>query len=205
MLEESVISIEDATAREVLHKITSGEGLHSDKVLKLLEELSGDELTVGEFDDGDMEKLGDELFYSWYSHHNYVAALAELRPLILQCNTSGSVKHLVGQVKQCYAFQQYDAAFALCRTLLEASIRDICVRCELIPEPGDKAILLDKYSWRCLRDKVSCGSLNEKLKDLYGHLSEVLHARRSVTAEEVQAVFQETLSAIEELYGSHGL
>ena len=136
ILDESAISIEDTTARQILHKISSGDGLHSDKVVKRLKELSGDDLAVGEFDDADMEKLGDELFYSWYSHHNYVTALAELRPLILQSDTSESVKHLVGQVKGCYAFQQYDAAFALCRTLLEASIRDICVRCELIPEPG---------------------------------------------------------------------
>ena len=40
MLEESVISIEDATAREVLHKITSGEGLHQE-TLSAIEELYG--------------------------------------------------------------------------------------------------------------------------------------------------------------------
>ena len=175
MLDESAISIEDITAREILHKISRGEGLRFDKFVKWIEELSGDDLAFGEFDDADMEKLGDELFYSWYSPHSYVTALAELRPLILQCDTSPSVKHFVGQIKGCYAFQQYDAAFALCRTLLEASIRDICVRCELLPEPGEKVTLLEKYNWRCLRDKVSCGSLNEKLKGLYERLSEVLH------------------------------
>ena len=205
MLDESVVSIEDGMAREVLHKISNGEGLPTDGFVKRLEELSGDDLALGEFDDVDIERLGSELFYSWFSHHEYVNALAELRPLILRSDAPQSVRRLVQEAKDCYAFQQYDAAFALCRMLIEASIRDICVRRGLLPEPDDKVVLLEKYSWRSLRNKVSCGSLNEKLEILYGRLCEVSHARRSATAEEARAMFRETLSAIEELYGNHGL
>ena len=180
ILDESVISVEDATAREVLRKITNGDGLQADKIVQRLQELGGGDLEVGELDDADVEELGSELFYSWYSHHEYVRALAELRPLILRSGASESVTRLTGQIKGCYAFQQYDAAFGLCRTLIEASIRDICVRRNLLPEAADDAVLLEKYSWEYLRNRVSCGSLSERLKDLYGRLSEVLHARRSV-------------------------
>ena len=204
MFDESVISVEDARAREILHKISSGDGLQSDKIVERLQELGGGDLAVRELDDADVEELGSELFYSWYSHHEYVRTLAELRPLILRRGTSESVKRLTGQIKSCYAFQQYDAAFGLCRTLIEASIRDICVRRRLLPEPANDAVLLEKYSWEDLRNKVSCGPLNQSLKDLYRRLSEVLHARRAVGIADVREVFEETLLVIEDLYESHG-
>ena len=204
LLEASVISVGDAKAGEILRKIADGDDLQPDEIVKQLLRRD-DELTAEEFDDLDIERLGSELFYSWYSHHEYVRALAELRPLILRSDASQSVHRLVGEVKDCYAFQQYDAVFALCRMSIEASIRDICVRRGLLPEPDEKVILLEKYRWKELRDKVSIGSLNEKLEILYGRLCEVVHARRSATAGEARAMFRRTLSLIEELYGSHGL
>ena len=184
MLDEPTISVEDAGVREVLHTISK---------------------EVGEFDDAAIEKLGAELLYPWFSHHDYVRALDELRPLILQCDTSESVKRLVGQVRGCYAFQQYDAAFGLCRTVLEASIRDICVRQGLFHDLSENAVLYEKLNWCKLRNKVSCGQLNKKLKDLYGRLCEVLHAQRAAVAKDAREVFQETLLVIEELYEFHGL
>jgi hypothetical protein len=63
---------------------------------------------------------------------------------------------------------------------------------------------IEKYRGKELRDKVSIGSLNEKAENLYSRLCEVVHARRSATAEEARAMFRRTLSLIEELYGSHG-
>ena len=203
MLDESVISVEDATACEVLHKIASSDGLQSDKFVKRLKQLKGyDALATGEFDDADIEELGSKLFYSWYSHHEYVRALDELRPMILRCDTSESVERLVERVRRCYAFEQYDATFGLCRTLLEASIRDICVRRGLFPELSNNAILYEKCNWRQLRDRVSSGRLNEKLKDLYGRLCEVLHARKAVVSKDAREVFLETLLVIEKLYES---
>ena len=147
----------------------------SDKVIERLAALSGEDISL-EFDNAELEELGSELFYSWYSHYEYVTGLAELRPLILRGAAPESVTRLVRQVKDCYAFQQYDAAFGLCCTLLEASIRDICERCGLFPDLGENVVLYEKYNWGQLRDKVSSGSLRERLRDLYGRLCEVMHA-----------------------------
>ena len=158
-----------------------------------------------EFDDTTLEKLGSELFYSWYSHQEYVRALGELRPLVLRSAAPESIERLTWQVKQCYAFQQYDAAYALCRTLLEASIRDICVRCRLFPDLGEDVILFGKYRWSQLRDEVSSGLLRDKLNDLYARLSAVLHARRTVDADEARETFEETLKVIEWMYEEHEL
>lgn len=205
LLDESAIPVEDAEAREVLRKIDRNDGFRSDKIAERINDRPGEDLTAEVFDDADFERLGSDLFYSWYSHYEYVSALHELRPLILRCDTSETVKRLTGQVKRCYAFQQYDAAFGLCRTLLEASIRDICVRRRLFPDLHENAVLFERFTWAKLRNKVSTGHLNEKLKDLYERLSEVLHARKTVGENEAREVFGDTLLVIEKLYEFHDL
>lgn len=88
--------------------------------------------------------------------------------------------------------------------MLEASIRDISVRLGLLPEPTDNQTLVEHYSWGCLRNNVSSGRLNEKLKIHYGRLCEVTHARRATTAGDALAQLRDTLSVIEELYGYDG-
>lgn len=205
LLDKSVVPTADRNAAEVLRKIGSGDGFPSDEIIDWLAALRNEDISSDQFDDAELEELGSELFYSWYSHGEYVKALGELRPLVLRNTASESVTRLIWQVKQCYAFKQYDAAYGLCRTLLEASIRDICERCKLFPDLGENVVLYEKFSWYRLLEKVSSGSLKEKLRDLYGRLCEVLHARRTVTAEEARAAFMETLEAIELLYKRHDL
>lgn len=114
LLDESTASVANAEAAEVLRKISGGEGLPSDKIIERLAAHSGEDISAGDFDDAEIEELGSKFFYSWYSHHEYIAALAELRPLILRSVAPESVTRLVRQVKNCYAFQQYDAAYGSC-------------------------------------------------------------------------------------------
>ena len=205
LLDKSAARVADEGAAEILRKVGSGDGLLSDKIICRLAAHSGEDASTHEFDEAELEELGSELFYSWYSHFEYVRALGELRPLVLHSATSEIVERLVWQVKQCYAFQQYDAAYALCRTLLEASIRDICMRRQLFPDLGENVILYEKYKWYQLRNRVSTGKLRDKLKDLYGRLSAVLHARQTVTAKIAHETFGETLEVIEWLYEENEL
>ena len=195
LLSESVILVGDEKASKILRKVASGTDLQSDEFIKQLRTYKEDESAAEAFDDLDTEELGLELFYSWYSHHEYITALAEMRPLILQCDTSKGVRRLVGEVKQCYAFQQYNAVFAMCRALLEESAREI-------GEQRGLHRIRGKYGQDLLK-KVSDGPLRKKLKDLYDRLSKVSHALREATAEDARKVFQKTLSAIEELYEDH--
>ena len=115
------------------------------------------------------------------------------------------MSRLVRGIKDCYAFKQYDAAFNLCRTAVEASVRDICVRRSLFPNLGENVILFEEFRWSQLRDKVSSGELRERLRDLYRDLSTVLHGRRTVTKEEARRAFESTLQTIEQLYAAHDL
>ena len=205
LLDEPVVSVSDADAREVLKKISGGDGLPSDKVIEQLGAFSGEHIPIDELDGGDFEQLGSELFYSWFSHFEYIESLAELRPLIVCQSVPKSVSRLVQQVKDCYAFQQYDAAYGLCRIVIEASIRDICVRCQLFPNLGENVILFAKFNWPQLRDKVSSGPLRKRLESLYSDLSVLVHGRKTVTRKEARDAFEETLQVVEQLYAAHGL
>jgi hypothetical protein len=124
VLDEPTATIEDPTAGAILRKISGGEGLPSDRIIECLVRNSGEEYSIEEFTDEEIEELGHKIFYTWFSHHEYVQGLRDLRPLILRNPVSEFVSQLVRQVRDCYAFQQYGAAYGLCRTLIEACVRD---------------------------------------------------------------------------------
>ncbi len=205
LLDESAIPVANADAAAVLRKISTGDGLPSDKVIERLAAQTGEDIEAFEFDGEEIEQLGSDLFYSWFSHHDYIRGLADLRPLILRVAVPESVSQLVGQVKGCYAFQQYDAAYALCRMVIEASVRDICVQRRLFPNLGDNVALFEKFRWCDLRDRVSSGPLRERLRKLYADLSAVVHSRKSVSQKEARVAFEETLQVVEQLYAENGL
>lgn len=204
-LETAVATIADNDASAVLRKISGGDGLPSDRVIGQLFGLATPASLADSLDEHELQQLGESLFHSWFSHHEYIAGIAELRPLILKSDASEAVSRIVHQIKDCYAFQQYDAAYALCRTLVEASIRDICTRRNLFPDVGPNTILLEEYRWSDLRRKVATGPAEDRLKGLYRDLSTVLHGRKSVSHEEARSAFLETLEVVEALYQTHGL
>lgn len=147
LLEQPVVSVGDADAAALLQKITTkGDDLPTDKLIKHLQALSDSGENIEEFGYDELEELGSDLFYSWFSHHEYILGLAELRPLVVSNSVGEVVSTLVRQIKDCYAFQQYDAACVLCRTLIEASIRDICIRRRLFPDVGENVTLFEGSS-----------------------------------------------------------
>jgi hypothetical protein len=205
LLDQSVASVDDARAIDLLREITTGEGLPTDSLIRHLISMTGSDQLPAEFGEEELDALGSDLFYSWFSHVEYVTGLAELRPLVVRASVGGKVSQLVRQIKDCYAFQQYEATYSLCRTVIEASIRDICIRCKLFPNLGENVILFEKFNWRQLREKVSSGSLEEELKQIYSELSTVLHGRKTVSKEDARHAFENTLRVVEKLYMVHGL
>lgn len=205
LLDQSVASIEDPHAVHLLRKITTGDGLPTDRLIEDLNSPAEPGQLLEEFSEEELDSLGSRLFYSWFSHVEYITGLSELCPLVVRSSASESVVGLVRQIKDCYAFQQYEAAFALCRTLIEASVRDICVQRQLFPDLGENVILFEKFNWRQLREKVSSGSLEEQLKLLYSELSAAVHGRKSVSKDEALYVFKATLQIVEALYDAHDL
>jgi hypothetical protein len=205
LLNQSVASVDNARAIDLLRKITTGDGLPTEKIIEHMLSMTGSDQFQEEFGQDELDTLGSDLFYSWFSHVEYVTGLAELRPLVVRASVRDNVARLVRQIKDCYAFQQYEAAYSLCRTVIEASVRDICVRCQLFPNLDENVILFERFTWGHLRKKVSSGSLEEQLKLIYSELSTVLHGRKTVSKDEARHAFENTLEIIEKLYMAHGL
>jgi hypothetical protein len=110
--------IENLDARLIIAKINSGEPFSVEKAM------SGSELKEflkGELDENDIENLGSDLFYSWFSHYEYIEGLYEIGSLTLSCGkVPANLSKFVDEARHCYTFQQYNAVFSLCRTILEA-------------------------------------------------------------------------------------
>jgi len=204
-LEEAVVVVQDDEARATLKAITTSDGLPADQVIGRLLGHAPRQGAPVEFDETELQELGEKLFYSWFSHHEYISGLAELRPMVLRADVPDAITRLVGQARDCYAFQQYDAACGLCRIVVEAAVRDICVRKQLLPDVDPNVALLEKYNWALLRRKVSSGALEERLRGLYADLSVVLHGRRSVSGPEARLAFEQTLAIVEEVYIANDL
>lgn len=205
LLDEAAISVESEDAKAVVRKLACGARLSSDGVLQQFLACLGENLNLSEISEDEVEKLGQELFYSWYSHHEYIAGLADLRPLVLRDVAPPSIANLIRQAKQCYAFQQFDAAYSLCRIVIEASVRDICIRKALLRPIKGSVRPTEHYSWRVQRDLVASGPLRERLAILYAELSAAIHGRKLVTKEDARNAFEESLVVIELLYAEHDL
>ena len=205
MSESPAIRVRNKKAQEVLRKISEGIDLPSDDLIRRIEAKVGADESIDDLTDADIEELGDELFYSWYSHYEYIKGLNEIGSLILGIAVPPSIERFVGEAKSCYAFQQYNAVYSLCRTIIEFCVRDICLRRGLIPKRHGSVTEMAKYRWVDLRNKVSSGSLNRCLDDLYGRISTLIHGRKTVNQEEAKQIFQDTLKMMHQLYSHHEL
>lgn len=134
--------------------MTDTQGLAADRIVGRLKQYSDSGDDEGEFDEEELWELGSDYFYTWYSHEDYVKALADLRPLIHQNPIPESVSVLLPQIRDSYAFGLYQATYAFCRTSIEVAIRDVCMRRNLFPDLGKETVLFepgypDRSRFRC--------------------------------------------------------
>src|SRR5690606_33063529 len=93
-------------------------------------DLLKDELSLDELND-----LADLHFHDWFSHYEYVSGMLEAGALVARVEaTPPELDAFLQEVRQCYAFQQYLAVCALCRTAIEITLRHL-VRLEGFFDP----------------------------------------------------------------------
>lgn len=203
-IEVPVAKIHDRGAQEVMQKISLEEPLPADDLIKALEGATGEELNLDGLDEDEIEEMGWDLFYSWYSHYEYIKSLYSIGSLILGISVPDNLVSFVSQARSCYAFQQYLAVYSLCRTILETSIRDICLRKKFIKEDKDNVCYIESYHVGDLINKVSRGILKEKIKEIYHKTSSLIHGRKTISKKEARETFKETLKIVQDLYTFHG-
>ena len=124
--------IEDHNVRRIIQKVMSSELFSVEKAIS--ESSSIKEFLKGELDENDIENLGSDLFYSWFSHYEYIKGLYEIGALTLWCGkVPRNLSGFVDEARHCYTFQQFNAVFSLCRTILEICIKDVATTCKILP------------------------------------------------------------------------
>lgn len=199
LIDYPVAKIHDHLAKDVLTKIGQGESFQADNIIKMLESQSQEQMSIEALDESEIEQLGSDLFYSWYSHYEYIEALYDIGSLIVSITIPEILKTYVSEARSCYAFQQYNAVYGLCRTILESAIRHTCERKGFIKKGGN-VVDIDSYKPSELINKVAKGHLRDRLKDIYSKTSILLHGRKTIKSEDAKKMFRDTLKAVQDFY-----
>lgn len=201
-----------ADVRAVLKKIAAGEPLPVEQAL------SGGPLKnalPGPLTEDDFEELGRESLYSWLSHVEYAEGLYRAGALVVACGeVPKNLERFAEEARQSFAFQQYNAVCALCRTMFEIALRDIAISYDIIPRDTGKVTHLAargrKPHGPDLNDMIQQITEHSDLRHLRTLLhgirqatNAVVHGSQSVSENEALRILKETLSGIHRLYEAH--
>ena len=200
LIDYPVAKIHDHLAKDVLRKIGQGEPFQADNLIRVFESQSQEPVSLKAIDDAEIEKLGSDLFYSWYSHYEYIEALYDIGSLIVSITIPKTLRTYVSEARSCYAFQQYNAVYGLCRTILETAIRHTCERKGFIKKVDSNIVDIESYKPAELINKAAKGDLRRRLKDIYSKTSTILHGRKTINSVEAKTMFRNTLKAVQDLY-----
>lgn len=200
MIECPIARIHNDIAQEILRKISQSEEFQTEKIIKGIEDQTGVSFKFDElnFDEAEDDELRD-LFYSWFSHYEYLQGLYEIGSLVVSYSVPDTLKSYVSEARYCYAFQQYNAVYGLCRTILEITIRHRCERMGIIRK-NEKIEDFDSYRPSELINKSTRGVLRDEVKNIYGDTSALLHGRKTVKKDDAKHMFKKTLSVVQKLY-----
>ncbi len=199
----SVFVINDQEAKSVLQKINSGELFFADLVIRSLEEATRKKFNLEMTDWNELYEIASNELFSWFGPADYIQRLIEIGVLVIDIVVPKELEVLVEEARRCFAFERYIAVYSICRTILEVSIRDICLRIGKIQVIDDRKQFYEKYRPGKLIRLVSNGNfqMEERIKDLYyDRLSSIVHGLELSTSSGVQSTFKETMMVVQELY-----
>ncbi len=197
--------IEDPNARFIIQKVMSGEPF---SVEKATFGSTIEEVLKGELNETEIEQLGSDLFYSWFSHYEYIEGLYEIGALTLSCGkVPNNLSSFVDEARHCYVFQQFNAMYSLCRTILEICIKDVATACKILPADihnvrhlaSRTPDLCDLINQLCDQFTIF-DTIREQLHKVRRATNYIIHGNRLVKREEAKDMLRETLLVIQRLY-----
>lgn len=209
LVDISYANIRNDDAREIIRKISMDEDFFADELIKLVEreyeQKTGKKIKYDELTDDEFDELGFEVFFSWFSHYDYVKNMYRIGSLILDISVPKELQDLIREARSCCALLQYNAVYSLCRTTIEVAIRHI------IKKKKIKNINTNKeYNFEddfCIKDLIRAVSRNElrdRIIDLYYEvLSPVVHGKKTTTFDESGIALKKTLEVVYDLYDYH--
>lgn len=112
---------------------------------------------------------------------------------------------LMEEARRCFAFQNYTASIALCRTMLERTVTDLGVELGKIPPPTD-ADIFGKYPPYERFDIVlgKHSTIRRRIRKLYRYASQVIHGSEAADEEDARKAVGSSLKLVAEILDTHG-
>jgi hypothetical protein len=195
-IDSHILNIVDREVKDIYEKVFSDK-LQIDQFIKYIDT----EAAIEMLNDDEIESQRD-LLYSKFSHYEYIKNLYEINALILTRMVPSNLEIYVSEARYCYAYEQYNAVYSLCRTILEFSLK--CLYC--IKYKNDlECIAKEKFPIGKLRDNLceNDENLNEEIKRIYANPSELIHGKIVVSRFEAKKMFHDTLEVIQKLYSKY--
>jgi hypothetical protein len=117
--------------------------------------------------------------------------------LLVDAHLPRDLIRYVQEARQCFAFQQYNAVVALCRTVMESAARDIERRRGRTPR---KVTPISRGDLKRRVLEAAPRHLSGELRDLYEITSELIHGCKVVGRNEAHDVLARTLRAVGMFY-----
>jgi hypothetical protein len=197
------LTINNENARSIINKISTKETFEIENIYNKLTEMIP-ELPKNKDD----EVLFDhDLFdraFQWF-HINYDPLDIFIRrysfgPIALKLTKHNFIDSYINEAFECYSFGNYNALSSMCRTIIEATMRDIWL-CKRKKEkiPDIISVLINLLSPK--------GSpLNERIRKIYyTKTSDVIHGKVIRDEEYAKYLLKETIEIVQDLYKVHGL
>lgn len=199
------VVIDDINLRKLMQKIRNDEKFNADKIFEFFEKQSGESYNIKELDWNTIENICSSELHSWFRERDYVENMIDIGILIIGTSIPENLDYFLNEAKQCYAFQQHNAVYSLCRTILETAMRDIGLKTGKINRPQNDKDFYREYPPRKLINSVSFGKLREKIHNFYSEISSLIHGYKKINSCEARESLINTLKIIEELHELNNL
>jgi hypothetical protein len=197
--ELSIVENVDDGTRQILDRVQRE--FPTDNIIRNLENKTEADSSFFELSWEEADEIGSDLLYSWISHYEFVRDLFKVNALIFQATIPPELRQYINEVRNCFAFQQYNATISLCRTILEAAAKDICEEKDFFKPYGDKVIEINPNKFNQLIKAISSGELKKRaVKLYYCDACPVVHGDRAVTSDEALRILQNTTEVVQKLY-----
>jgi hypothetical protein len=204
LAEFPVAKVHDPKAREVLSKVNSSDQFQLDLLLRRIEKAAGEKFLCDDvFEHMSFEEEDDLIYdflYSWLRPTSYINDLCDIGSLVIGVPVPDHLHDFVDQARQCYAFQQYQAVYALCRTILEVAVRDVGQKKGKLPRDKGKVKHDVLRRFGEMKAKAVPKRLKSEVGEIYDRSSGLIHGNKTVGQSDAVELFRRTLITVQELY-----
>ena len=178
----------DDSAKELLLKVQKT--LPTDEIIEKLEKRTGEGASFYELSEQEASKYGDDLFYSWISHYDFIRNIFKVNTVILGTKIPNPLRQYIIEARDCFALFQHNAVVSMCRTILEAAAKDICERKGFF-DSHNKIREINPKIFNQLITAIASGKLRKRAVKIYFRdACPVVHGNRAIDADEALRVLQ---------------